>query len=174
MSRRKKPLLNPDTVDLLKHIGTGVLVISIVALLIVSVWYGTRIAPLNIVNVEVEGGQTISHDEVKKVAFRQLDGEHLGIVPKTFAWTYPEEVIASELSKIPRIHDISVIRNSGTDIAITFEEYLPEALWCSDHDSDKCLFLDGKGFAFAESPKLSGGSFLRFEQIGKTLSLIHI
>lgn len=162
MQPRRKKRLNPDTVVLLKRIFTGFLVLSAVALLVTAVWYGTRIQALTLDKVEVNGGKTINKSEVEKLALQELEGTYLGLVPRRFAWFYPEESIRKSLEGIARIHDISIDRTSGKKLVINFDEYTPRALWCNSVDSEECLFIDDVGYAFAPAPKLSGGSFLRF------------
>lgn len=162
MKPRRKQRLNPDTVVLLKRIFTGFLVLTFVALLITVVWYGTRIPALTITEIQISGGKTIKHSDVETITKQELEGTYLGIIPRRFAWFYPEENIHSSLESIERIHGISINRTSGTVLSVVFDEYTPQALWCESIKSEECLFLDDVGYAFAKAPKLSGGSFLRF------------
>ena len=67
-----------------------------------------------------------------------------------------------------RIHNITVERTDGKKLLVSFDEYVPQALWCEAVDSDNCLFLDHTGYAFSTAPKLSGGTFLRFVLSGET------
>jgi len=162
MRPSRKQRLNPDTVVLLKRIFTGVLVIALFSLLIVAVWYGTRIKSLTIDTVAVTGGKTIKHSEVEVLVKQELKGTYLGIVPRQFAWLYPEADIRRSIASIERIHNISVSRINRSELVVNFDEFTPRALWCESVGSDKCLFLDNEGYAFSTAPKLSGGSFLRF------------
>jgi cell division septal protein FtsQ len=171
MQQRRKRQLNPDTVVLLKRIFTGVLAISFVSLLVTAVWYGTRVKILTINAVEVSGGETIKHEDVKTLVQQKLDGVYLGIVPLRFAWFYPYKEIYETLEGVDRIHNVTINRTNGTTLSISFDEYIPNSLWCESVGSDVCLFLDDFGYAFAPAPKLSGGSFLRFVLSGQSIKL---
>jgi hypothetical protein len=90
----------------------------------------------------------------------------MGIVPRTFAWLYPKEDIYTALKLIPRMKDPQIKRLSGTELAITYGEYVPYALWCDEAEIDRCLFFDSTGYAFGEAPKLTGGALIRYKTIG--------
>lgn len=158
---------DPNTLVLLKQIGIGVLVISSVALLVTGVWYGTRVSSLTITQVNVSGGETVNLGEIKHKAEELLDGEYLGLVPRRFAWFYPDEEIASVVSGFERIHNVTVAREGGTSVQVSFDEYTPQALWCQSVEQSDCLYLDETGYAFGHAPQLIGGSFLRFVKTGE-------
>ena len=85
MTQRRKQLLNPNTVVLLKHILTGLFVLFGAGLILVAVWYGTRVQSLTITDIEVKGGETISHEKVKSLVLSEFEGAYLGLIPKRFA-----------------------------------------------------------------------------------------
>jgi cell division septal protein FtsQ len=170
MKPRRKILINPDTLVLLKQIGIGLLVLTLVGILITAIWYGTRTEALTVSQVVVTGGETINHEQVKIIVQEELKGNYLGLIPKQFAWFYPAVSIKTELSKIERIYNINLVVED-TKLKVTFDEYLPFALWCADVDSKDCLFVDSQGYAFATAPDLDGGSFLRFSKLGEGISL---
>ncbi len=163
--------LDPNTIVLLKHIGIGLLVLSVAALIVTGVWYGTRIESLNIKSIEIVGGETINHEEVKIKAEQVLEGQYIGLVPRHFAWFFPQEEMLAALTPIERIHNIAINRTSGTDLRITFDEYTPQALWCKSLEQSECVFLDVNGYAFGHSPSLTGGTFLRFIKTGSEPTL---
>lgn len=166
MKPQRYKRLDPNTVVLLKHIGIGVLVISIVVLLLTGVWYGTRLQSLTITEVIASGGETIKHEDVEQAVQGVLDGEYLGFVPRRFAWSYPEQSVFDKVSETERLHNVQVVREGGTKLRVTYDEYVPHALWCQA-DMEPCIFLDINGYAFAHAPKLSGGTFLRFVTFGR-------
>lgn len=172
MRPRKKQLIHPDKIAIIKQIFKGFLAISAVVLLLVGIWHGTRVQSLTINTVTVTGGETISHEIIKKTAELQLEGTYFGLIPKRFAWLYPKSDIERALRDIKRVHNISVVREYGTTITITFDEYIPYALWCQSTESDECLFIDQTGLAFAEAPVLNGGSFLRLITIDKEMKVL--
>jgi len=160
--------MDTNTLVMLKQVAVGLLVIAGVLLLLTAIWYGTRLQSLTLSNVEVYGGQTISHENVSNLALEQLQGEYIGFIPRAFAWLYPEKQITAALSTIERIHTIEVDRTNGSTLHVTFEEYLPGALWCNTLLAVECVFVDEKGFAYAPSPNLAGGSLLRFIHTSQT------
>ena len=163
--RRKR--LHPNTLQLIRQIVGGVLVLSLLAILIVSTWYISRLQSLTINEVEVYGGETISHDLVRKLTETELEGEYLRLIPKRFVLLYPKDAITESVSNIDRIKNIRVDSISRNKIRVDFDEYVPDTLWCN-LDLSQCTFVDENGFAFAQAPALTGGSFLRLEKLGVT------
>jgi hypothetical protein len=163
-SRRQKPkkYLDPGTIVLIKQVFFGVLVFSAVALIITAVWYFTRLSNLTLSTVTVEGGITINKSNIATLTNEQLEGDYLKLVPRRFAYMYPEDEIVSKISEVDRIKDVAVERVSATELHVTFDEYLPDTLWCKLNTDTECLFLDETGFAFAQAPALSGESVVRY------------
>lgn len=166
MKYRRIRRLDPNTVVLLRQIGMGVVVISVVTLLLMGVWYGTRVPSLTITDVEATGGETINHGEVERSVQSVLDGEYLGFIPRRFAWFYPKQEVLNKVLEFERLHNVVIVRESGTKLRISYDEYVPHALWCQP-EAEACIFLDVSGYAFAHAPKLSGGTFLRFITSGR-------
>jgi cell division septal protein FtsQ len=165
--RRKKHSLDPNTIVIIKQIMLGLFIFAGVAMLLITVWYGTRVAPLTISEVMVSGGETINHELVRELVEDELVGEYLGVVPRRFAWLYPKTAIRDAVFSIDRIHTVEVRRDGGTTLYVVFDEYIPKALWCMSVDSADCFFVDVHGYAFAKAPVLSGGSLLRFVEVGQ-------
>ncbi len=165
--RPRRQRLDPNTVQLLKHIGAGVVVIGVVALLVTGVWYGTRISALTITEVVASGGETIEPVLIEQKVQEKLEGTYLGLVPRRFAWLYPEAEIFETVGATERLFNVSVTRESGTKLLITYDEYVPFALWCHQAAVDDCLFINAEGYAFGKAPKLTGGSLLRFVTPGR-------
>jgi hypothetical protein len=153
--------LNPATVHLLKQFGWGLLSVSICALIITGIWYGTRLSVFTIQNVSASGGITIQSSEVIARAEPVLEGAYLKLVPRRFTYSYPEEAIEASVSTVPRIKNVRVEKESNQSILITYDEYVPDALWC-DKEGKDCLFIDASGYAFGEAPDLKGGSLIRY------------
>ncbi len=136
-------------------------------MLVVSVWYGTRVNALTIKEITVYGGETIDHAQIEQVVREEMSGSYLKIVPRAFAFSYPYEKIVEAVNSVPRVKDAKVVRLGGTKLHVEFSEYEPQALWCSESDANNCYFLDERGYAFTKAPGLVGGSFLRVIAIGK-------
>ena len=164
--RVKKRDSNPRLV-LIRQIVGGVLLFSFVALILTGVWYGSRIEALTIQTVNVIGGETIGHDAIRKIAEEELAGTYYKLIPRRFAWTYPKKSIEERIREVDRLKNVHIERKSSTELVIVFEEYQPFALWCADVESTKCLLMDREGFGFSWAPKLAGGAFLRFSEVGR-------
>lgn len=163
-SRRNTRRVNRETPRrvLIRQILFGTLTIFLVTGLGYGVWWVTHLPGLNIDEVQVSGGETLSHGEVKNIVEKQLSGEYVRLIPKRFVWTYPEEAILQSLEEIDRIKNIKINRENQS-LSVYFEEYQPFALWCGSVDTD-CMFIDQEGFAFAKAPWLEGSSFVRYRE----------
>lgn len=155
--------------SLWRHIAYGIGVCTFVALVTMSVWYVTRLPALTIVTIDIDGGETISHDAVRDTVARGLRGSYLKVIPFTFAFLYPHDALTASVASIPRVHEVTVNREGRTGIVVHFSEYVPYALWCTDsHDDHACYFLDATGYAFAQGPRLDGGSLVRHVKEGES------
>ena len=167
----KRRVIDPSKIMLLKQLAIGLGLFTILGFLISILWYGTRVSFLTITDVTVEGGETIPHDVVEKIVRSTLAGTYLGIIPRQFAWWYPQAEITSNISQISRMKNPVVDREGGRTLAVRFSEYEPYALWCSDRTFGECVFIDSTGYAFGQAPKLSGGAFLRYRTLGKDMKV---
>jgi hypothetical protein len=159
---KSKTYFEPGTVLLIRQIAFGLLAFLVFGILVSLVWYGTRLQAFTLSTITITGGVTINHDEVRGVVNDGLFGTYIGVIPKRFAYMYPETIIRDNIATIPRIKDVKIERVSGTELKISFGEFEPETLWCDKEDLSHCLFLDKYGYAFAEAPRLHGESMLRF------------
>lgn len=167
MKPRKGKRIDPNTLVLLKQIGIGVSLLALVALCVTGIWYGTRMDIVTIDSIDVSGGETINHDHVRSVVEQQLEGEYLGLIPYRFTYFYPQQAVVDSVAAIERVHSVRVERSERRRLAVSFDEYIPRALWCATIESDECFFLSQVGYAFAVAPRLAGGSFVRFVHLGE-------
>lgn len=151
------------------HIFYGVLALVTVAFFGYAVWYITHMPFFTISNIVVVGGETVSHDEIKEVAEKELVGNYFLLIPKRFEYTYPHDRIVEALNSIPRVHDVSVERENRNTLTVSFGEYVPHALWCVENTNTPCVFLTKDGYAFADAPALTGGAFVRNLTPGRTV-----
>lgn len=159
---KKRFTIDPNTRVLLKQILIGLGVFSVIALIITAIWYVTRLPAFTITSVTAAGGETIDASEVEARALRELEGAYGTLIPKRFFALYPRSNIYEAVSGVERIKDVSVTRTSRNQLAVTFNEYTPFALWCAELSDEQCFFIDERGYAFALAPNLSGGSFVRY------------
>ncbi len=160
--KKRRRTIDPAARALALRIVSGVAIFAVVLLLLTGVWYGSRINTLTLETITVEGGQTISHAQVREAVAGTLEGSYFGFIPKRFAWTYPEEVAMAAAANISRVKNPTVERISGTELKVSVDEYLPFALWCEEENERRCYFIDKEGTAFALAPGLEGGSMYRF------------
>jgi len=157
--RRKK---NRTTKSLVWQFVYGGVVMLIVVLLGYGVWYVTRLPTFTLSGVVVSGGETVSDDEVTNVVETELEGTYMLLIPKKFTYLFPKENILEKLNEISRVHNISLEKANRNTLAVSFEEYIPYALWCTDAQTDSsCEFLSASGYAFTKAPPLRGGAFVR-------------
>jgi cell division septal protein FtsQ len=163
---KKKFYLEPEKVLIIKQVLLGLFLFSAVALILTGVWYGTRLSSLTLSNIHAVDSETIQVETVKAKVEEVLVGDYWHLIPRRFSWFYPEDKILEKLQEIERIRDVKVEKMSGTELAITFSEYLPYALWCNEND-DICYFIDEFGFAFGRAPELTGESLVRYHKLGE-------
>lgn len=164
--RRRKRVWDPATKVLMKQVGIGISLVTFFTLLISGIWYGTRLEPVTINQVGVEGGETIAHEEVRLVVEELLQGSYFGLIPKRFTVLYPEMAIWMAVADIDRVKNPRIQR-VGTTLHITIDEYMPFALWCEEV-GDGCYFIDDTGFAFTTAPQLVGSSLYRFVTLAQS------
>lgn len=128
-------------------------------------WYLLHLSTFTLQNIEITGGETVPHQELETIINQELNGSYYHLVPKRFAYFYPEEEILNKLKSIARVKDVSINREDGQTLIVSFSEYRPYALWCSRSSTNEltpCLFIDESGIAFAEAPSLKGSALLRY------------
>ncbi len=171
-SKRKFRSRRREVRELKRRIFVSSSIALCVLTLGVLVWYGARRPEVTIASVTVSGGETVPHDVVRAKAESVLTGTYGLLVPRTFSYLFPHDEIVDALNSIPRVHNAAVIRTSRTELAITYDEYVPYALWCdavqTPSSTPACLFVDDRGYAYAEAPLLTGESLVRFVIDGRT------
>lgn len=173
MSRRDSWFANwdPSTRLLLRQALVGVLVTCFVGLLLVGVWHGTRLHTVTIGTVTAHDGPTVDAAVVEGLVGAQLDGSYFRLIPRTFAWLYPEQAITQTLLDQERIKTVDMDVRDGTELLVSFTEHIPTALWCAENAQEPCLFVNETGYAFTTAPQLRGGSFMRYVTPGRAPAL---
>lgn len=145
----------------------GFVWILAVCTLLYGVYYITHIPRYLIEQIEVEGGKTISHDEVRGKVESTLRGSYFLVIPRRFTYLYPYENVVSVVEATPRVKDVVVRKTNRNTLSVSFDEYLPYALWCGDGEGSDCYFIDEHGYAFDISPLKNGGTLMRHMVEGK-------
>ncbi len=166
-SRPKKSArsINPATKVFLKQVGWGLLLLGLIAALVYGIWHVTRLPGLTIKDLTVSEGMTIANTEIITTVEAKLAGTYLGLIPRRFAYFYPQSEIQTAILDKERIKSVVVERVGLTGLSIKYEEYIPHALWCSTTNRDDCWFIDKYGYAYTRAPKLTGGSFVRYHTL---------
>ncbi len=144
-----------------RQVLRGTIRLLIIGTLLTLTWYVTRLPMFTLREVSISGGETIPHEVVRARVLTELTGAYFLIVPKRFSYLYPHDRITEVVGNIPRVHSVEVGRNSETELHVSFSEYVPYALWCAGEADVPCWFMDENGYAFAEAPRLTGGTLVR-------------
>lgn len=155
-------LSHREEVSFKRQILRGVLRFLGIVIVVWVTYYITRLPVFTLADLTIEGGETISHNDIRARVEDELKGSYLLLVPKRFVYLYPHDRIQEVVEKTQRIHNVHVVPTSRTTLSISFDEYVPHALWCTEVDEHRvCYFIDREGYAFAEAPQLKGGSLTR-------------
>lgn len=167
MKPRPYKSMSPRKVLLIRQLIVGTMIAAFFGMLIMSVWYVTRLQSLTLSQVTVRGGETITPSEIETIVKNELAGNYLKLIPHSFAFAYPHQKVTEKIKENDRINHLSIVRSGGTELVVEFDEYLPHALWCKESDDTSCFFVDETGYSFSNAPVLKGGSFLRLTSIGR-------
>jgi len=163
-SKKRYRTLNPATVLLVRQLLIGFGLLVSVGLILAAVWHATRLPAFTLKEINASGGATIKPVAVEEAARAALSGTYLKLIPKSFIYLYPDAEVRDAVNAVERIKDVHLDRQATT-LYITYDEYIPDALWCAEGEGGSCLFLDETGYAFGRAPTLSGGSLLRYQAL---------
>lgn len=129
--------------------------------------WGSRNEKLLIKGVRVEGNETISAEEVLKIAENKISGKYLFLFPKNNFSIYPGGAIAREiLDKMKKVKTVETKIVDGNILSVKVYERKPSYIWCPGEfltenttSGNQCYFLDEQGFSFSEAPRFSGPVF---------------
>lgn len=149
----------------------------IIILLVFASWVTHRPA-LQVMDIVVQGNQTISAADVETVARSVLIGKYFLLFPRSNSLIYPEKDIESGLlSAFTRIASTDIVRTNLHTLTIEVTEREAYALWCRNGEAlqgGECYFLNTEGLIFSKAPNFTGNVFFRFygdvgngEPIGK-------
>ncbi|OIP66547.1 MAG: hypothetical protein COV32_00515 [Candidatus Yonathbacteria bacterium CG10_big_fil_rev_8_21_14_0_10_43_136] len=114
-----------------------------------------------IIQINVEGANAVSSDEVRAIALERILGNYFLIYSRNNSYLFPESEIAQTLlHTFPRISSVSAFRDDEHTITINISERKPYALWCEMQISKDCWFIDEGGFVFDKAPDFSKGAYI--------------
>ena len=164
---KKRREITPEARLLIKQVLIGLGTVVSISVVLVAIWFGTRLDVVTISEVQVSGGETVSDTALRVRIEEELSGSYFHLIPRRFAWLYPEQAIREVLLEYDRIDTVSIVLRGGTVLEVSFTEHLPAALWCAEDDLTTCLFINADSYAFATAPRLAGGSFIRYVTPGR-------
>jgi hypothetical protein len=146
-----------------------------------------RIRQLRVETVRFDGNVAIADAALWEFAAPHLEGAYLHLFSKRNILIAPLRSIERELlERLVRLKDVSVKREGLHTLVVISVERKPRALWCpptevpaetSAQAGDSaqtggreagavpsCHYLDENGLAFAQAPRLTGGTFIVYEQ----------
>ncbi len=117
--------------------------------------------------IEIKGNQTVSAEEIVKIAEEKISGKYLFLFPKKNTYLYPGASVRREiLNSVKKIKTVETRIETGNILSVAILERKPEYVWCPDMSEvgvpetpARCYFLDEDGFSFSEAPKFSGPVF---------------
>lgn len=157
-----------ERVSFVHHIIRGVVMVALCIAFVFGVYHGTRMPSFTISTITISGGETISHESIHAHLTSMLTGSYFGIIPKRFAYTYPQKTLEASFQKFPQVRSVEIERYGTQEIRVVFTEHIPHALWCLPHEGSPCYFLSESGFAFDEAPLLYGGALVRHVTLEQT------
>lgn len=161
-SRAQKPARQWALSPLQKQLLIGFVVVTLVIGIVSCIWYVTRIDSLQLSTVTAAGGLTITPALVERRVQENLEGNYLHLIPKRFSYLFPADDIVTSVQNIPRVKSVHIEKLSRNALHVSFTEYVPYALWCTEDSAVGCVFIDDAGYAFDAAPTLTGGAFIRF------------
>ncbi len=157
------------TGSFLRQFFVGLLIVLVLTLFGGVAWFGSRLEPLTIAEVVVEGGETVDRAEVKRLIEAELEGEYYRVVPRRFSWWYPRQKIEEAVLGVDRVKSVDLEQQGGRKLVARFTEYSPSALWCLKGERVDCVFLDSTGYGFTKAPPLLGTAMPRYVNAGEPL-----
>ena len=160
--RKKRRQGRRSTPTARRQFAYGFAVLFILGITGYATWYVSRLPAVTISEIYIAGGETISHADVRSVVEKELRGSYMLLIPYQFTFLYPHDRILEQVSAIPRVHSVVVDRTDKNTLQVTFDEYMPYALWCDAAEDTHCFFIASDGYVFDEAPPLRGGAFIRY------------
>ena len=140
---------------ILKAVVVAVIAVAIFAGIVVFF----RIPYLQVDKIEISGNVLVNSDDLISKIKTKIEGEYLGLFPKTNIFIIPKRNILAELpQEIKRIKNITLEKKYFNAIAVKIEERNNAAIFC---EKENCVFVDENGFVFEKAPYFSGAVFLK-------------
>jgi len=151
----------------------GLISISIASLVFSSARF-ISLESLNIDSVNIIGADTVMKNRLEATALGSIQGEYLGLLPKSSVFLYPKMKMIQALRSLdPSIEKVSIEKSSGNGLTISIEEKIASAIVCTSFpdlddefgangDNDTCYYTDRDGYIFRKAPVISGNTLHRY------------
>lgn len=150
----------------MKAVVVGIVFIAIFAGIVAFF----RIPYFQVQKIEVSGNSLINGEDLIGGIKAKLEGEYLGLFPKSNIFLIPKSKILAVLpQEFKRIKSITLYKKYFSAIAVKIEERSNAALYC---ETENCAYADENGFVFEKAPYFSGAVFLKLidqRMSGKTV-----
>lgn len=126
--------------------------------IVVGIIFLIRLPRAQVSTIDVEGATVVYPGDVSEFVKNQLEGNKLGILPRSSIFLVPADSLAKEIqTAFPRFQTVQVTRKNFSTLVVTVSEYQGVYLWCSDETT--CYFMDQQGMVFASAPYFSGNAY---------------
>ena len=120
-----------------------------------------------ITKVVVSGTSTLSQEELKQFAEKEIGGKYLFVVDKSNIFLYPRRTLLAQIPRtFKKVRSVDIQRREWSVLSIHIEEREPSALWCGENRLEgvtpECYFIDENGFIYAQAPVFSDNVYTRF------------
>lgn len=133
-------------------IGSGIFLVLVTLILLM------KLPQLQIKEVQVSGATVTGEEAVRAALEESLSGSYLWLVPHSNVIFYRKGHMKAELAKqFPRFSNIEVSLDGLEILSVSVSEREPSAMYCEN--TEKCFFLDERGFIFDEAPSFSEGVY---------------
>lgn len=149
--------------------------VFIAVLLLIGLYFLSRLDSLLIKRVVVVGNSTVPSTDIERVANSLLDSSYFGIITKRNSFFYPKDDIRSTLLEtFPRIESLALDTESFSLLNIRVKERSPYAKWCS---AIECYFVDEYAYIYTKANDESTSTLaimgleekIGTEPVGKTM-----
>jgi len=142
-----------------------IFIIFLTGLVFLSKWKN-----LNINTIRVLENKVVETRDIVNVIYSEINGNYLGLFPKTNFILVPNKAIKNELhAKFKRLKDIKIDTTDTNTLEVTVSEYNGKYTWCGNDisldelpEENKCYFLDDNGYIFDEAIYFSGNVYFKF------------
>jgi len=168
-----------------KHIKSNVRKMKPKRSILKSLWFWTAILVLIIVgitiyfllfffgvqvkNVEVYGNKRVLIDDIKSLAFEDLNHKFLSLGPwavvsKSIFLLDVNKIENQLLNNFPKIENVKVSKIFFQTIEINVKERIPTAVFCPTAGLGRCYLVDAKGITFELAPEMPPEEFFIVRQ----------